>query len=370
MALIDVIKWEVNDREFCYKFPSEDLRLGSQLVVYPSQTAIFVKGGQICDVFKSGTYTLKPENIPLLNKLINLPFGSNSPFKAEIWFINQITKFDIKWGTPTPIQLEDPKYNIVVPIRAFGQYGIKITEPQRFLEMLIGNMSSFSIEKIEQYFKGKVLSQLSSLISRKITQDNISILEINTHLPDMSEYCNERLNSVFYKYGIEIREFSFISINIPSNDPSIIKLKEAKDIAARMRIAGKDIYQMERSFDVMEAAASNEGAGGGVMAMGTGLGAGLGVGSQMGNMFSNTMSTRGDITPPPLPQEEIYFIAINNKQQGGYDVHSILSMINQGQITPDTLIWKKSLENWVKASSLPEFTNLFNSTPPSISTNL
>ena len=82
MALIDIVKWEMNDNEVVYKFPSDDLRLGTQLVVYPSQTAFFVKGGVIFDEFTSGTYTLDTNNIPILNKVVNLPFGSESPFQA------------------------------------------------------------------------------------------------------------------------------------------------------------------------------------------------------------------------------------------------------------------------------------------------
>ena len=127
MNLIDVIKCEVNDKELVYKFPSENLRLGSQLVVYPTQTAFFVKGGVILDEFICGTYTLKTENIPLLGKLINLPFNGQTPFKAEVWFINQVAILDCKWGTASPIQIEDPKYGIIVPIRAFGQYGLKLS---------------------------------------------------------------------------------------------------------------------------------------------------------------------------------------------------------------------------------------------------
>lgn len=68
-----------------------------------------------------GTYTLKTENLPLLNKLVNLPFGGESPFQAEVWFVNQIALLDCKWGTPSPIPIEDPKYGVIVPIRAFGQ---------------------------------------------------------------------------------------------------------------------------------------------------------------------------------------------------------------------------------------------------------
>jgi len=361
MALIDVVKCNINDTEFVYKFPSDDLRLGTQLVVYTAQTAFFVKGGKVLDGFQSGTHTLKSENIPLLNKLINLPFGSKSPFKAEVWFINQISKLDIKWGTPTPIQLEDPRYGIIIPVRAFGQYGIKVKEPRLFLETLIGNMTSFTSEKIEQYFKGKVLSQLSSLISQKIAQSNVSILDINAHLVEMSEFSNTQLNYTFNKYGIEVIEFSYISINVSQDDPSIVKLKEAKDLAARMKITGRDVYQMERSFDVMQAAAKNE--GGGMMNIGAGLGAGLGVGAQMGTMFQQNMNTN-PITPPPPPQEPIYFLYLNEQQQGGFNFQTVVNMIRQRQVNTDTFIWKQGMPDWSEIITLQEFTNTFSGQIP------
>lgn len=175
MALIDVVKCEVNDNEFVYKFPSDNLKIGTQLVVYPAQTAFFVKGGQICDEFTAGTYTIKTENIPILNKLINIPFGGNSPFKADIWFVNQISKLDMKWGTTQPIQLEDPKYGIIIPIRAFGQYGIKISNPRVFIETFIGNMSSFTADKINDYFKGRIIALLSTLITEKMICERVSV---------------------------------------------------------------------------------------------------------------------------------------------------------------------------------------------------
>ena len=365
MAIFDVVKYDVDDNEFCYKFPSEDLRIGTQLVVYPSQTAFFVKGGKIYDEFSSGTYTIKSENIPLLNKLINIPFGSQSPFKAEVWFINQITKLDIKWGTSTPIQLEDPRYKIIVPIRAFGQYGIRITEPRRFLEMLIGNMTSFSAEKIEQYFRGKVVARLSSLISQKIALDNISVLEISAYLDDMSEYCNNTLNKTFCKYGIEVVEFSVMSINIPQDDPSLIKIKEAKDMAARLAVTGNNVYQMERSFDVLQQAAANEGVGGQFMSLGTGMSVGMGVGATIGNIAAQTINTNP--TPPPIPVEATYYIFVNGQQYAGKTRSDIADWVMRGIITKDSLVWKSGMPTWVKASQVPELASLFaNQTPPPI----
>ena len=349
MALIDVVKWEVNQREFCHKFPSQDLRVGSQLVVNTAQTAIFVKGGQICDEFAPGTYTLKTENLPILNKVINLPFGGNSPFQAEVWFINQITRLDLKWGTPQPIQLEDPKYNIIVPVRAFGQYGIKVSNPRKFLETLIGNMGSFTAESIDNYFKGKLIANLSSTIARKIIEDHISILDINMHLVTISEYCNAEINKAFDKYGISLVEFAIMSINVPQDDPSFVKLKEAKATLARLNIAGRDVYQMERSFDVLEKAADNSGAGSQLM----GLGVGMGIGNVMGGMAGQQINTNPQQVPPPLPQEPTYFVYVNGQQIGGQTAASIKQMKAQGQINDETLVWTAGMPNWTAIKNVP-----------------
>lgn len=350
MALIDVVKWEVNQQEFCHKYPSEDLRIGTQLVVYSAQTAFFVKGGQIYDEFSAGTYTLKSENLPLLNKIINLPFGGNSPFQAEVWFVNQITRLNMKWGTPTPMQMEDPKYQIIVPIRAFGQYGIKITNPRVFLESLIGNMPSFSANDIDSYFKGKLISYLSSSISKKIVADRVSILDINTQLVDLSEYCNEEINKQFsQKYGISLVDFAIMSINVPQDDPSFEKLKEAKAMMARINITGRDVYQMERSFNVLDKAAENEGAGAQMM----GIGVGLGIGNVMGGIAGQNLNTRPSAVPPPLPNEPTYYVYVNGQQLAGQTVVNIQAMRVQGIINDDTLVWTAGMSNWAPLKDIP-----------------
>jgi Putative virion core protein (lumpy skin disease virus) len=222
MAIIDIVKCEMINGEFCKKFPSDNLRLGSQLIVYPSQTAFLVKGGTICDSFTSGTYTISSENIPVLGNLINLPFGGKSPFKAEVWFINQIAKLDIPWGTPQPIQIEDPKYNIIIPVRAHGQYGLKVSDPRLFIETLIGNMNSFTTEQINQYFKGKIISALNNIIAQQIINKKVSVLDINTQLLTLSESSESLLNTALSRYGISIVDFAIMSINVPEDDPSVI----------------------------------------------------------------------------------------------------------------------------------------------------
>ena len=368
MALIDVVKCTTNTRELVSKFPSEDLRIGTQLVVYPGQTVFFIKGGQIYDVFESGTYTLSTSNIPLLNKLINLPFGGNSPFQAEVWFVNQIAILDSKWGTATPLQIEDPKYEVIVPVRAYGQYGFKITDPKLFLQSLIGNMTTFSVDRLNRYFKGKIMSQLTNIVSDKLTRDNISVLNINSHLSEISDFCREKIMQYFQRYGLVAQEFDVISISVKEDDPSFQKLKEAKDLAARVKIAGRDIYQMERSFNVLDNAAVNEGAGGGLMNAGLGLGLGMNIGNQAGANIANNMNVgsqpMGGAVPPPLPQSTQYYIVINGQQLGPVDANTIISHIHNGNVQPDNLVWKQGMANWDKIQTLTEFASYFMAPPP------
>lgn len=364
MAIIDVVKWESNNKEFCHKFSSQNLRFGTQLVVNTSQTAFFVKGGQICDEFSSGTYTIRTDNIPILHKIISIPFGGNTPFQAEIWFINHITKLDMKWGTPTPIQLEDPKYAIIVPVRAFGQYGIKIKDSRVFLETLIGNMSTFSADTIDQYFRGKLISFLSSTISRKISQDRISILDINNYLMDVSAYCETEINKCFTRYGITLADFSIMSINVPQDDPSFMKLKDAKAKYAELSIKGRDFYQMERSFDVLDKAASNtSGATSPLM----GIGVGMGVGNVMNGLAAQTINTNpAPIAPPPIPQEATWFVYVNGQQIGGQTYAQLSALMAQGTINENTLVWKNGMTNWATISAVPELAGIFSQTPPPI----
>jgi membrane protease subunit (stomatin/prohibitin family) len=358
MAIIDVVKYQAEENEYVWKFPSSDLRIGTQVVVNPAQHAFFIKGGLILDEFTSGTHTVKTENIPLLNKIINLPFGGNSPFQAEVWYVNLLSKLDNKWGTSNPILLEDPKYGILIPLRAFGQYGFKIANPRIFLETLAGNVPSFSGDKIQEFFKGKIISNITSLISKKLVHENISILELNAYLDELTLFCQENISDEFKKFGIEIVNFYFMSVNVPLDDPSVVKLKEAKDLAAKVKITGKELYQMDRSFDVLDNAASNEGGvAGNLMGAGLGLGLGLGVGNQIGNI-SNNLNT----SFPPQPPTISFFAIINNQPEGPFDLNTIIQKLSSGTLTKDSLVWKSGMASWEPLINLKEVIHLL--TPP------
>ena len=286
MAIIDLVKYDGRADVFAWKFPNQQLSTWTQLIVNESQEAILFKGGKALDLFTAGRYTLDTQNIPLLTGLIGLPFGGKSPFTAEIWFVNKAISMDIKWGTPTPIQLQDSKYGVFLPVRSHGQFGITIQDSLTFLKMLVGTLPVFNKENVNDYFKGIYLTKVKDAISSYIIEKGISVLEINTNLEEISEYIYKKMVPEMAKYGIKIVNFNVNDISVPEDDEAVIKLKAALSKRAEMNIIGYS-YQQERSFDTLEGAAKNEGTTGTMIGAGLGLGLGMGVGDTMGQRFGD-----------------------------------------------------------------------------------
>ncbi len=312
MAIIEVIKYDGTPDVFAWKFPNNELGTWTQLIVNESQQAVLYKGGQALDLFGPGRHTLETANIPMLNKLVNLPFGGRSPFSAEVWYINKVNSLDIKWGTPTPIQLQDPKYNLFVPLRAFGQFGIKISDSKLFLKKFVGTLPTFTSADITKYLRGAYLTAVKDHISTYLVEKKISVLEINAYISDISQALQKQIAPTFKEYGIELINFYVNDISVPEDDNAVKQLKNALAKKAEMNIIGYS-YGQERSFDTLEGAATNPGTNSAnFMGAGMGMGMGMGLGGQFANAFSSmsrTISTHGERNCPHCNN----MIELNNK---------------------------------------------------------
>ncbi|MDO4787366.1 MAG: SPFH domain-containing protein, partial [Fretibacterium sp.] len=256
----DVFAWRYVDR----KHPEKSDALGNwtQLVVQESQEAVLFRDGQALDLFGPGRYTLSTDNIPLLRRLINLPTGGENPFKAHIWFVNKLNVLDIKWGTLSPLLLRDPEYQIPIPVRAYGQFGIRIRDSRKFLLKLVGTRTRLTREELIESFRGLLLSRIGDMIATYMTQKRINIFDISAYLRDMSDEAVDAVRPVFEEYGIEPANFFIGSVNVPDDDDAVLDLKEAMSERARMNLMGFS-YQQKRSFDAMEQMAQASGGSGG-----------------------------------------------------------------------------------------------------------
>lgn len=289
LAMFDVLKFESTADVFAWKHPNSALTTWTQLIVHESQEAVLLCNGRTADIFGPGRYTLSTDNLPILSSLVNIPFGGMSPFSAEVWFINRAFSLDIKWGTVSPIQIQDPKYKVFVPLRAFGQYGIRIVDSRRFLMKLVGTMRFFNKSTLTEYFRGHYVTRVKDMISSSLVNTGISILEINAHLNDLSEAMKLRLSADMAEYGIEVVSFFVNDVSVPEDDPAVKQLKAALAKRAEMEIIGYN-YQQERTFNTMENAASNNGAAGAVMGAGMGFGMGFGMGGTINDQMQLAMA--------------------------------------------------------------------------------
>ena len=251
MPVAEVIKYNGGSDVFAWKFPNEELSTWSQLIVNESQEAVLLKGGQLYDVFGPGRHILDTGNIPLLRHIVNLPSGGQSPFTAEVWYINKVHSLNIKWGTATPVQVQDPKYKVFLPLRAFGQFGIQVIEPTMFLTKLVGTMPVFDKNHLEIFFRGLYLTIVKDALASYLVKQSISALEINAYLRDLSAHLQENLSPVLAEYGVSLLNFFVNNISVPDDNPSIVQLKAALAKRAEMDIVGYS-YEQERSFDTME----------------------------------------------------------------------------------------------------------------------
>lgn len=301
MAVLDRLKYDAeSDDWFVWKFPSDELRLGSQLVVNQSQEALFFKGGQALDLFGPGTHTLATGNLPLLHRLVNLPFGGQTPFTAEVWYVNKHVKRNLRWGTSAPIPLMDPALEYPVNVRAFGMWGVRVEDARRLVTQLVGTLRDLQSDRITEYFSGEIVQRLSDAIANHFVQQGVSILQANAKLNELSALSANGIRAEFSRFGLEVINFNIERISIPDEE-----MKRLQDVFGKKmeinQISKAQVgqaYVTKRTFDTLEKAASNEsGTAGALLTGGLGLGLGVGAGLPVGKELGQAMNPHAESKP-------------------------------------------------------------------------
>lgn len=291
MAMFDVIEWTDNSgTQLVHRIPengSGEFRLGSQLIVRETQAAVFFKDGQGRDTFTAGRHTLSTANIPILTKILSIPFGGKSPFRAEVVFVGLQTFLDQKWGTREPIPFRDTDLGIV-RLRAFGNYTMRVTEPQLFVTSVVGSKGIFTSDAIGDYLKSVIMSRFADVLGENMK----SVLDLAMIYDELGVALKTRIQTDFAKFGIEVQDFFIQAITPPE------EVQKAMDQRASMGVVGDmNKFMQFKAANAMEAAANNPGGAAGA-AMGLGAGAGMGV------MMANAMgaATAGAQQQPQAQQ--------------------------------------------------------------------
>jgi len=347
--LVDIIEWTDSSNDtMVYRFQryQNEIKMGARLTVREGQVCVFVNQGQIADVFKPGMYTLETANLPILSTLRGWAHGFNSPFKAEIYFVNTRRFTDLKWGTKHPVTLRDAEFG-PVRLRAFGTYVIKVTDPQVFIREIVGTDGHFTTDEITDQLRNLIVSRFADVIG----ESKIPVLDLAANYDELGQFVTEKIKQDFANYGLELHTMLVENISLP---PAV---EEALDKRASMGAIGDlQKYTQFQAANAMEDAAKNPNG----MA---GAGMGMGMGFAMANQMGKAMAGPG-AAPPPLPQETKYYAALNGQQAGPFDAATLQQQVQSGQFTRQTLVWREGMQNWIPAEQVAELKSLFDATPP------
>ena len=269
--------------EIVHRIPesgSGETKFGAQCIVRDSQAAIFFKDGKGTDVLGPGRHTLSTKNIPVLTKLLMLPWGFESIFKAEVYFVNRIVFTGLRWGTRDPVVFKDRELGMV-RLRAFGVYTFQVDQPLLFVNTIVGTQGVYTTDSIKDFLRDVIVSRLNDLLGESME----TVLELPSSYDELAAALKTRLEGDFSRYGVALRDFFINSITPPEEVQKVIDQRSAMGAAGDL-----DRFMKFKAAVALGDAARAEGGAGAGVAAGIGVGAGAGLGMMLPGMIYRTLA--------------------------------------------------------------------------------
>ena len=375
------------------------IRYGSSLRVKDGEVAVFVykqNNGTLMD-FIEGPHdqTIKTANFPVLTSIVGSLWGGESPFQAEIYFINLQGNNQVRFGVPY-FDVADPRYpDFTVPVAVRGTITFSLTDYRNFIKL--NRLVDFDQDAFKLQIKDAVIKFTKSYVANCPIENNIPVVQLERKVAEISDMVETELVPAFEgDFGVSLKRFDISAIEIDKeseNYNELVRLTKEQ----QMRRAEIDTKQYERvsklsaesqfiqahainqQTEVLKSAAESMGEmgsmqlGGGEGLNPAGMMMGMAMGGAMGGQMAGMMNNFGQAvqpqsiaatTPPPIPNSVQYMVAINGQQYGPYNLQQMAQMAQSGQINSQTLVWMQGMPQWVTANSIPELAQLFVATPP------
>ena len=419
-----VWKWRPEGQAANSTSRENSIRYGSSLRVKDGEVAVFVykqKDSGTMQDFIVGPYddTIKTANFPILSSIVGLAFGGESPFQAEVYFINLAGIIQIKFVVPY-FDVYDPRFlDFAVPMSARGTITFQLEDYKSFIKL--HRLIDFDLEAFKRQVKDMVVKYVKGFITNVPSAYQIPVLQIERKVMDISDMIGAKLAPDFTNdFGVKLKRFDLSTIEPDKESDGYAELRrmtagqQTKTIEAQTDINIKNMqdtqrinaqnmeetlriqreesqraqrlqtetnfigaHALDQQADILKTGAQNLGQMG-AMNMGTGGGSGMNpagvmmgmaMGGAMGQQMAGMMNQMGNAmngqmnTPPPPPSIQ-YNISVNGQQAGPFNMNQLQQLVQQGQLTPQTYVWKQGMAGWEMAGNVAELGSLFQSTTP------
>ncbi|HDH96331.1 MAG TPA: SPFH domain-containing protein, partial [Proteobacteria bacterium] len=234
MVFLEIIEWtDPSPDEIVHRIPehgSADIKMGAQLIVRENQAAVFFRDGKGLDAFGPGRHTLSTANLPIITRALSLPFGFDSPFRCEVYFVNMRVFTDLKWGTKEPVAFRDSELGLV-RLRAFGNYTMRVANPLLFINTLVGTRGIYRTDEINDYLRDVIVARLNDLLGENLD----TIFNLPQNYDEIAAAMKSRLYEDFAKYGIELIDYFIQSITPPPEVQKVIDERSAMGAVGDMK---------------------------------------------------------------------------------------------------------------------------------------
>lgn len=273
IVFLEALEWfDETGQELLHRLPergSGEIKWGAQLTVRESQAAVLFYKGRACDAFGPGRHTLKTGNVPIVTKILSIPWALTSPLRAEVYFVNLKVFANLKWGTMDPVAFRDAELGLI-RLRAHGVFNIRIIQPALFINTMAGTMGKFTTAQVEEYLKRVIISRLNDFLGEELD----TIFNLPGRFDELATGLKKRLVKDFIRFGLALDELYITSITPPE------EVQGAIDDRSRLGvIKDMDNFVRMKAAMAMEKASQSTGE--------AGAGLGLGMGLMMPAMFGN-----------------------------------------------------------------------------------
>lgn len=283
VIFLEMIEWfDETGRELVHRIPEQgsgEIKYGAQLVVRESQAGVFFYNGRAYDAFGPGRHTLTTLNIPILTKVLSLPWGFTSPLRAEVYLVNMKNFINLKWGTRDPVAFKDSEFGLI-RLRAYGVFNLRVIQPVLFINSLVGTQGIYTTDEIEEYLNRVIVSRLNDHLGEHLD----TLIKLPSRYEELSQGLKKRLEEDFSHYGLSLSHLYIVSITPPE------EVQQAIDDKSRLAVLNDldGLVKMKAAM-AMEKASQSPGE--------AGAGMGMGLGFMMPALFAEQLRKSGKEVP-------------------------------------------------------------------------